>query len=103
MIADGAGWDGLAPDELTPWAQALTRIEQFLRRYVVFARPETIVAVVLGSEAERRARHLAALRRRRSRLVALAAWLPEQGLAGESVAHAHVADAIAADVAVLAA
>lgn len=27
--------------------EALARIEQFLRRYVVFARPETIVAVVL--------------------------------------------------------
>lgn len=37
----------LAGPRVPSLAEALARIEQFLRRYVVFARPETVVAVVL--------------------------------------------------------
>jgi hypothetical protein len=55
-----AGWDAadavaegrdlatlLAGPPVPTLVEALARIEQYLRRYVVFARPETIVAVVL--------------------------------------------------------
>ena len=67
MNVQAAGWDGFARDEPNPWApydvvptvgesevEAVARIadcldavEAFLRRFVVFGRPEAVVAVVL--------------------------------------------------------
>lgn len=45
---DGAGDDPVAKATAPPTlVEALRATEQFLRRYVVFARPETVVAVVL--------------------------------------------------------
>jgi hypothetical protein len=67
MDVDAAGWDGFAPDEPDLWApydlapapggsetgvvagiaDCLDAVETFLRRFVVFGRPEAVVAVVL--------------------------------------------------------
>jgi hypothetical protein len=47
-VAEGRDLPALFAGPPTPiLGEALARIEQFLRRYVVFARPETVVAIVL--------------------------------------------------------